>query len=160
MEPQPKQFLMVEPNFLGSGTKTGARAWNISQPRELYKYYIVFQCFFDQVILEPEPKIFTYSNRIRSQWLWMPLAGPRAGNLSPSSITLQWVWMMLDDTVFDLFLDQKNVFCFIHFGKSWHRPVANDSWLFLKNKQSNETYKKKNKSRKCRKVEIRAPTHF
>ena len=35
------------------------------------------------------------------------LAGPRAGNLSSGSITLQWVWLMLDDTVFELFLDQK-----------------------------------------------------
>jgi len=26
VEPEPKQFLMVEPNFLGSGTKTGAKA--------------------------------------------------------------------------------------------------------------------------------------
>ena len=58
--------------------------------------------------------------------MWMPLAGPRAvlagpraGNLGSDSITLQWVWMMLDDTVFELFLDQKkNDFCFKHFGKS------------------------------------------
>jgi len=90
----------------------------------------------------------------------MPFAGPRAGNLSSGSITLQWVWLMLDDTVFELFPDQKKGFCFKHFGKSSHRAVANESCLFLKKKQSNETYKKKNKSRKCRKLEIRAPTHF
>ena len=38
---------------------------------------------------------------------------------------------------------KKNDFCFKHFGKSWHQAVADESWLFLKNKQSNETYKKK-----------------
>jgi len=90
----------------------------------------------------------------------MPSAGPRVGNLSSGFITLQWVWLMLTTRFLRFFWVKKKDFCFKHFGKSWHRAVANESWLFLKNKQSNATYKKKNKSRKCRKVEIRAPTHF
>jgi len=68
---------MVEPNFLGSGTETGARAWNWNlRVVQILHWFSVF--FSTKSFWSRSQKLLHICSRIWSKRIWMPFSGTQS----------------------------------------------------------------------------------